>query len=60
MKFQSYENLTEEVTFLFDELVAKKYEVEIQKLCIHYEKCLNLHGDYVEKYFKISYHVVNK
>ena len=33
--------------------VAKFYDDGINKLVHCYDKCLNLNGDYVEKYFKI-------
>jgi hypothetical protein len=37
------------VTNLFSGLTADFYEAGIQKLIKQYDKCLNLHGDYVEK-----------
>jgi hypothetical protein len=37
----------------FSGLVADFYNAGIQKLVTQYDKCLNLHGDYVGKWFKI-------
>jgi hypothetical protein len=33
----------------FNGLAADLYDPGIQKLVTQYDKCLNLHGDYVEK-----------
>jgi hypothetical protein len=37
----------------FNGLVADFYDAGIQKLVTWYDKCLNLHGHYVEKWFQV-------
>jgi hypothetical protein len=37
----------------FSGLVANFYDTGIQKLVTQYNKCLNLHGDYVEKLWSV-------
>jgi hypothetical protein len=34
----------------FNGLAADFYDADIKQLVIRYDKCLNLHGDYVEKF----------
>jgi hypothetical protein len=37
----------------FNGLAAEFYDAGIQKLVTWYNKCWNLHGDYIEKWFKV-------
>jgi hypothetical protein len=37
----------------FSELVADFYDAGLQKLVTWYDRCLNLHGDYTKKWFKV-------
>jgi hypothetical protein len=37
----------------FNGLAVDFYDAGIQKLITQYNKCLNLHGDYEEKQFKV-------
>jgi hypothetical protein len=37
----------------FNGMAADFYDAGIQKLVTRYDKCPNLHGDYVEKLFKV-------
>jgi hypothetical protein len=37
----------------FSGLAADFYDADMQKLVTQYNKCLNLHGDYVEKLFDV-------
>jgi hypothetical protein len=45
----SNEEVKKTVKDWFNGLVADFYNAGIQKLITRYDKCLNLHGDYVEK-----------
>jgi hypothetical protein len=46
---RSDEEVKKTVTDWFSGLAADFYCAGIQKLVKRYDKCLNLHGDYVEK-----------
>ncbi|XP_035231573.1 histone-lysine N-methyltransferase SETMAR-like [Stegodyphus dumicola] len=48
-RFQNDVELKEAVTTHFQSLAGTFYEEDIAKLVYRYDKCLNRHGDYVEK-----------
>jgi hypothetical protein len=46
----SNEEIKKTVKDWFNGLMADFYDAGIQKLVTRYDKCLNLHGDYAEKW----------
>jgi hypothetical protein len=49
MHIGSNEEVKKTVKDSFSGLVADFYDADIQKLVTRYDKCLSIHGDYVEK-----------
>jgi hypothetical protein len=52
-RMRSDEEVKKTVNDWFNGLAADFYDAGIQKLVTRYHSCLNLHGDCVEKLFKV-------
>jgi hypothetical protein len=52
-RFKSDEEMKDAVEEWLNGLAAVVYDEGIQKLVTRYDKCLNVVGDYVEKYLKV-------
>jgi len=54
-RFVNDEELKDRVNELLNEQAAEFYSVEIEKLFYRYDRCLNIGGSYVEKWFKVCF-----
>lgn len=52
--FENDEELKETFTAYLNGLAAEKFDNGIQKLAERHDKCLNLYGNYAQKYFKVQ------